>query len=142
MATSGKEFALLGAVHVVRDAKRPIVDVDHVERVLCALSRTPAARCSRAALRDNDPLILVSARLHIQRIADIRPMKVPAQYQLDAEIHKAIERPFRFGHRLIAFVVGRGREMMVSNNDSSRVGGRVVKSMSTEIKLMLLNSAV
>ena len=64
-------------IHVVRDAEHFFSHANEIERVLLTLARPTTTRRGRPALHDDNPLLAVSSRIEIQRVADLRSMKVP-----------------------------------------------------------------
>ena len=81
-----REAAHFVKVHVVRDPHHVGPDADQVERVLFALARSAPPRGRRAGLHDDDAAGAVLARIHVQRVADIGPVQMTAQDQVDLQL--------------------------------------------------------
>jgi hypothetical protein len=137
-----REAEQLVEVHVVRHADPILADPDEVQTVLLPFTGTTPARRRSAGLHDDDAAFTVEARVEIQRVADIGTVQVPAEHQLDPEIGEAVDGAFRARHDIAALVVGRGREVVVRDDDPRDARRRILERAGAELQLPAVDTAI
>ena len=129
-------------VEEVGDLDHIAFERDQVQGIFLTFTSTPASRGRGTALDDDHPVFGVFSAEDVQRVANVSSVQVTSQDQIDLEIDKPVDRPSRVGERLIAEVIGCGREMVVCHHDAESFRRRVCQGLAAEIQLWRSDSAV
>ena len=113
------EFSGGVVVNVMCDSQGFRADIHHVKGILISFPTDSAAGRAGAALDDNDAAITMVAGKKIERVSDVGPMQVSAEYHFDIVFDKAINRAPAFLHADIDHFVVTGREVVMRYDDAS-----------------------
>jgi hypothetical protein len=122
-------------VHVVRNGNGVGSEFDDVQGIFLGFSASTASRSRSATLCDNHATIPMRAWIEVERVADVRSVKVSAQNQFHAKVGKPCHRAFGFGHDAVLQIVGCWRKVVMSDHDSDGVIRGLLKNAGTVIQL-------